>query len=471
MADAARRILVVDDKRDMLETCRRILIRLGHDVEVAASGIEGQGALERSPFDLLITDLVMPDMDGITLARWARQRIPQLAVLVITAHATIETALRATRDGACDFIPKPFGMEEFEVAVTRSLELGRLREENARLKSRVAAEEPTETVIGQSPQILGALDLVARIADSDASVLVTGESGTGKELVARLIHARSTRRDRTFVPLDCAALPETLLESELFGAERGSYTGAVAARAGIFEIASRSTIFLDEISNLPLATQVKLLRVLQERSVRRLGGAGQIDVDVRLIAASNQDLSLMVQDGRFRKDLFYRLNVVHIVLPPLRERGEDVAILARRFTQELATRHKRPVEGVSAAAMMFLKRYQWPGNVRELRNVLERAVLLSESNQVMPSDLPAALLDTPTARPASGDFNTAKRRVTREFEVAYLRALLEQTGGNISRAATLAGLQRTALHRLLQRHGLKAEDFRPASPGDGVTLS
>ena len=314
MADAPRRILVVDDETDMLETCRRILVRLGYHVETAASGVEAQDVLERSPFDLLVTDLVMPDIDGITLASWARRRMPQLAVLVITAHATIETALRATREGACDFIPKPFGMEEFEVAVARSLEMGRLREENAQLKSR-SDRSGFEPVIGQSSEMRRVLDLVARIAGSDASVLLTGESGTGKELIARQIHERSGRRGRQFVPLDCAALPETLLESELFGAERGSFTGAVATRAGVFETANRGTIS-GRISNLPIAMQVKLLRVLQERTVRRLGGAGQIDIDVRLITASNQDLAQLVREGRFREDLFYRLNVVHVVIPP-----------------------------------------------------------------------------------------------------------------------------------------------------------
>jgi two-component system, NtrC family, response regulator HydG len=468
MADPAR-ILVVDDEVDMLETCRRILVRLGHEVEVATSGAAAQAALERSSFDLLVTDLVMPDLDGLSLASWARQRTPRLAVLVITAHATIETALRATREGACDFIPKPFGMDEFEVAVARSLELGRLRDENAQLKTRTTADR-NDAVIGQSPEMRRVRELLARTADSDASVLLTGESGTGKELIARQIHAMSSRRARPFVPLDCAALPETLLESELFGAERGSYTGAVTTRAGVFETANRGTIFLDEITNLPLPMQVKLLRVLQERTIRRLGGAGQIDVDVRLIAASNQDVAGLVRAGRFREDLYYRLNVVQVALPPLRDRDGDIALLAQSFTQALAARHRRPVQGVSSAAMMFLERYAWPGNVRELHNVLERAVLLSESNQVMPSDLPAVLLEHSGPAQLKGDFNTAKRRMVLEFEVTYLRSLLQQTGGNISRAATVAGLQRTALHRLLQRHGLKAEDYRPASPG-GVTLA
>jgi DNA-binding NtrC family response regulator len=464
MPEGRARILVVDDEADMLETCRRILVRRGHVVEVARSAEEAEALLEASPpFGLLVTDLVMPGKDGVALARAARQRDPGLAVLVITAHGTMETALRATREGACDVIQKPFTMEELELAVERGLQLNRLREENALLKRRVDSTLRLDAIVGESEGIRRVLELVRRVANTDANVLITGESGTGKELVAQSIHANSRRRAKSFVPVDCAALPETLLESELFGAERGSYTGAVATRPGVFESADGGTIFLDEISNLPLPMQVKLLRVLQERVVRRIGGTMQIKVDVRVVAACNQDLAECVRRGLFREDLFYRLNVVRIEVPPLRDRAGDVGLLAHHFVRELASRHGTAVRGVSSAALLFLERYSWPGNVRELRNVLERAILLSESNQVMPADLPPDMLAAPESRVAMGEFNAAKRRVIREFEVAYLKALLEQTQGNISRAAALAGLQRTALHRLLLRHGLNAESFRPAS--------
>ena len=457
------RILLVDDEVDMLETCRRILVGGGYVVEVASSAAEAEKLLEASGFALLITDLVMPGKDGLALARLARQRDPGLAVLVITAHATMETALRATREGACDFISKPFTMEEFEVAVERGLQLSRLRDENEELKRRVETSSKLKDIVGESPGMRRMLELIRRVADTDASILVVGESGTGKELVARSIHANSRRRARAFVPIDCAALPETLLESELFGAERGSYTGAVGTRIGVFESADGGTIFLDEISNLPLSMQVKLLRVLQEREIRRLGGAAQIQVDVRVVAAANQDLGEFVRKGLFREDLYYRLNVVPIEIPPLRERAGDIGLLAHHFVGELAARHGTAVRGVSSAALMFLERYRWPGNVRELRNVLERAILLSESNQVMPTDLPAGIIDAPPGRPAAGEFNAAKRRAIMDFEVAYLRALLEEADGNISRAAAVAGLQRTALHRLLLRLGLKAEEFRSSS--------
>ncbi len=464
MADTPARILVVDDEVDMLETCRRILVRSGYRVEVASSPAEAEKLLKGEPFALMITDLVMPGMDGIALARRARQHVPGLAVLVITAHATVETALRATREGACDFIAKPFTVEEFEVAVQRGLELSRLREENERLKRQVDAAMSLEEIVGDSPAMRGVLEVIRRVAGTDASVLLTGESGTGKELIARSIHVNSARSGRAFIPVDCAALPEALLESELFGAERGSYTGAVETRIGVFEAADRGTLLLDEISNLPLPMQVKLLRVLQERSIRRLGGVAQISIDVRIVAASNQDLAALVRDGQFREDLFYRLNVVQIDVPPLRERVGDIELLAHHIVSELSLRHKRPVRGLSNAALMFLERHDWPGNVRELRNVLERAVLLSESNQVMPADLPVEILEATAARPLTGEFNVAKRRAIVEFEIDYLTTLLQRTDGNISRAAVLAGLQRTALHRLLQRHSLKAEDYRQPPP-------
>jgi DNA-binding NtrC family response regulator len=444
----------------MLETCRRILVRSGKEVEVASSAREAEQHLANGSFELMITDLVMPETDGITLARRARKTVPGLTVLVITAHATAESALQATREGACDFIKKPFTVEEFEVAVERGLALNRLRGENERLKQRVEAAMSLARIVGNSPAMRGVHDTIRRVAATDASVLLTGESGTGKELIARAIHENSERKARAFVPVDCAALPETLLESELFGAERGSYTGAVESRVGVFEAADHGTLFLDEISNLPIAMQVKLLRVLQERSIRRIGGVTQIGVDVRIVAASNQDLAALVRDGQFRSDLFYRLNVVPIEVPPLRDRAGDIELLAQHMVIELARRHDRPVHGLSNAALMFLERYDWPGNVRELRNVLERAVLLSESNQVMPDDLPTEIIDSPGTRMPAGDFNVAKRRVVVEFEIDYLTSLLKQTDGNISKAAALAGLQRTALHRLLQRHGLRAEDYR-----------
>jgi DNA-binding NtrC family response regulator len=472
MSGPAARILVVDDEVDMLETCRKILARHGHEVATAASADAAEPLLTGGSFDLLIADLVMPGRNGLELARWARQNDPHLTVLIITAHATIETALRATREGAFDYIPKPFTMEQLEVTVDRALECGRLRQENAALRRQLEAGFDARLIVGNSPAIEESLALAQKVADTEANVLITGESGTGKEIVARTIHLNSRRRRRHFVPLDCAALPDTLLESELFGAERGAYTGAEVTRPGLLEHADGGTLFLDEIGNLPAPTQIKLLRVLQERTVRRLGGTRESRVDVRVIAATNQDLQSLLKDGRFREDLYYRLAVVPIQLPPLRERRADVRLLAQHFVAEFAARTGKDVRGVSSAALMLLERYDWPGNVRELRNAMERAVSLTESNQVMPGDLPPDLADRPAGSRFGGEFRVAKRHAVAAFEEAYLRALLTETGGNITRAAGRAGLKRTALHRLLARHGLDANTFRPAPPSrwrDGVT--
>jgi DNA-binding NtrC family response regulator len=466
MTEPAARVLVVDDEVDMLETCRRILARHHYAVRTAASPEEAERLLADGPFDLLIADLVMPGKDGLELARLARHRDPRIAVLIITAHATIDSALRATREGAFDYIPKPFTMEQLEVAVERGLEARHLREENAALRRQLEATFDLGNIVGASPAMRNVVGLLCKIADTEANVLIIGESGTGKELVARSIHANSRRRQRPFVPLDCGALPETLLESELFGAERGAYTGAEVSRAGLVEHADGGTVFLDEIGNLPVPMQVKLLRVIQERTVRRLGGTREVAVDIRVVAASSQDLGQLVREGRFREDLFYRLNVVPVTLPPLRERAGDVQLLAQRFVVEFTGGSGTNVRGLSNAALLILERYDWPGNVRELRNVIERAVSLAESNQVMPADLPDYLTRGPHGAPFFGPFRTAKLHAVVEFERAYLRALLEECGGNVSRAAARAGLRRTALHRLLTRHGLDARLFRP-SPSAG----
>ncbi len=463
MSESPARILVVDDEVDMLETCRLILTR-HHHVQTAASPDDAERLLGDGRFDLLIADLVMPGKDGLELARQARQRDPRIAVLIITAHATIESALRATREGAFDYIPKPFTMEQLEVAVERGLEARRLREENAALRRQLEARFDLGNIVGASPAMQTLVDLLCKVADTEANLLIIGESGTGKELVARSIHVNSRRRQRPFVPVDCGALPETLLESELFGAVRGAYTGADVSRAGLVEHADGGTLFLDEIGNLPVLMQAKLLRVIQERTVRRLGGSRQTLVGIRVVAASNQDLERLVRDGRFREDLFYRLNVVCVKLPPLRERAGDVRLLAQHFLTEFAARGRKEIRGLSSAAFLILERYDWPGNVRELRNVIERAVSLAESNQVMPADLPDYLTRGPHAAPFFGPFRTAKLHAVVEFERAYLRALLEQCGGNVSRAAARAGLKRTALHRLLTRHGLDAGAFRSHLP-------
>jgi DNA-binding NtrC family response regulator len=389
-----------------------------------------------------------------------------MAVIIFTAYATIETALRAVREGAFDYIAKPFSKEQLELAVERSFEHKRLLQENKRLRREVQSNYDFSHIIGKNPLMTEVLELITKIAPTEANVLICGESGTGKELIAHAVHFNSPRSKAAFVPIDCAALPETLVESELFGYERGAFTGAIVGKRGLLETADAGTLFLDEIGDLTLNIQAKLLRVLQERQFRRLGGGDLLEVDVRLIAATNRNLEELVAGGRFREDLFYRLNVVRISLPPLRERGSDIPLLANHFLQDLCNRWGKSVNGISSAAMMVLQNYHWPGNVRELRNAIEHALSLAESNQVMPADLPTHILaavESPTGLFSQASFHQARQAAVRTFERQYLEQALRAADGRISQAAARAGIPRTTFHRLLRKHGLRGRDFLPRS--------
>ncbi|MEK7408959.1 MAG: sigma-54 dependent transcriptional regulator [Acidobacteriota bacterium] len=458
----AKRILIVDDEPDMRETCRKILARKGHAVSVAPDGTTALEMLRQQPFDLAIVDLRLPDRDGISVLREARQIHPDLAVLLITAYGTIDTAVDAVREGAFDYLPKPFSMAQLEVAAERGLEHRRLVEENRELQRRLREATHFDEIVGASPSMAAVLDVVRKVAPAEANVLVRGESGTGKELIARAIHAASRRSEAPFVPIDCASLPENLLESEMFGYEKGAFTGATASRRGLLESAARGTLFLDEIGDLSPNMQAKLLRVLQERQFRRVGGRTLLELDTRVIAATNRKLEEMVRQGTFREDLFYRLNVVSIELPPLRERASDIAALANHFLKCFSKDSGKHLQGISSAAMLVLEKYHWPGNVRELRNTIQRAVSLTEAGQITPLDLPDQILGAIRGPGSSlaGSFRQAKEKMVREFERAYLRDLLVETGGNASEAARRAGMKRSALHRLLARHGLRAPEFR-----------
>jgi DNA-binding NtrC family response regulator len=458
MTQPRARILVVDDDGDVVEACRRILSRRGYRLETTASDAVALRLSEDGPFDLLLVDMVVSHNGGPAFVHEASRRNGALPILLITEQESTERSRYATRDGAFEYLGKPFSAQDLEVAVERSLARRSTLEKDA--TSKPLRESDFNQIIGCSPAMRHVVDMVRKVADVEASILLVGESGTGKELIARAIHANSRRRERAFVPLDCCSLPETLLESEMFGAERGAYTGAVGRRAGLIEHAEGGTLFLDEICNLPVAMQAKLLRVLEERAVRRLGSTRLIPCDMRLVTASNQDLWALTQERGFREDLYYRINVVCIVVPPLRERRGDVRLLAEHLLTQLAARQRKPIEGISSAAMMLLEHYNWPGNVRELRNAIERAISLAESNEITPGDLPPTITDGRRARPVLGPFRAAKELSIADFEVAYLRALLLQSAGNISRAAATAGLRRTALHRLLNRHRLDARQFR-----------
>ena len=455
------RVLVVDDEPEMCETCRKILARHGHQLSLAESGAAGLQRLHELSIDLAIIDLRLPDMDGLEVLRQAKKINPDIVVIMITAHGTVDTAIEAVREGAFDYLLKPFSMAELEVTTQRGLNHRRLVLENRELQGQLSSVEQFTGIVASSPQMQKVLHTVRRVATSDANILLRGESGTGKELAARAIHDASRRSHRTFVPIDCAAMPENLLESEMFGYEKGAFTGAVSSKRGLLETAADGTVFMDEIGELPLTMQSKLLRVLQDRQFRRLGGTELQKTDFRLIAATNRNLQEMVKDGTFREDLYYRLNVVTIELPPLRDRDSAIAPLAQHFLRHFVEKTGKEVK-ISNAAMMIMEKYHWPGNVRELMNVIERAVSLTEFNQVTPLDLPLSMLESVKGevRPTEEPFRAAKRRLVEEFESRYLSQMLSETGGNVSESARRCGMKRSAFQRLMAKYGLQTEEFR-----------
>jgi DNA-binding NtrC family response regulator len=444
---AAASILVADDDAVARELLVEVLTREGYRVRAAASGAEAIRAAESEVFDVALIDLRMPDVDGLAVLARIRALDPAPPVFILTAFAAIETTIEAIRQGAYDYLSKPFRVDEIKLAVRRVLETERLVRENREFRQELRGRYGVERLIGQSPEMVEIYRLVARVAALDTTVLIQGETGTGKELVARAIHYASPRAERPFVAIDCAALPESLFESELFGHERGAFTGAVGSRRGLLETADGSTCFLDEIGELPLGLQAKLLRVLQERVLRRVGGNEPIPVNLRLIAATNRDLRKRVEDGTFREDLYYRLNGVTIAVPPLRERGADIPLLAHEFMQRYAAAAGKSLEGFAPEALALLSGYRWPGNVRELEHAVERAVALARSAVILPEDLPPEI----RAETARAPELPAPRMTLEEVKRWYVSAVLEETGGNKVRAADLLGIDRRTLYRILER--------------------
>jgi DNA-binding NtrC family response regulator len=413
--------------------------------------------------DVLITDLRMPGADGMTILAAARADDPMLPVILITGFASISSAVEAVQEGAFDYLSKPFSAEQLFVAVDRAARHRGLLSENQSLRDQVDRHGSGSEVIGSSPVFARVLDQVRRVAPTDANVLITGESGTGKEVVARLVHDRSRRADGPFMPVDCAALPEGLLESELFGHHKGAFTGAVARRTGLLQEADGGTVFLDEIGEMSVPLQAKLLRALEQRQVRLLGGSAWVDVDVRVVAATNVDLDAAVAEGRFREDLYYRLNVVHLRMPSLRERSEDLPLLAGHFLMEAAAAAGRERPSISPEAWEALERFGWPGNIRQLRNVMHRLVALDDDGKVTVADLPPEIARgqaRANGRRAGAlplDYQLAKEMATQEFMEAYLDRLLDSHEGNVSRAAKSAGVSRRTLHRWLAEFRQEAE--------------
>jgi DNA-binding NtrC family response regulator len=460
------RILVVDDEKDMLALLRRIITeKTKHEVIVECDPFKAVERMEEAPFNVVITDLKMPRMDGIALLDQARRIQPAAAVIVMTAYATIETAVEATRKGALDYITKPFRKERILLTIRRALDWQALRRENVALRESLAKQKAYPSIIGSSPTIKSILNQIKQVAKSMATILIQGESGTGKELVARAIHAYSDRCEKPFVTVDCTAIPEQIIESELFGHEKGAFTGAWRDKRGLVDEANQGTLFLDEIGELNTGMQAKLLRLLQEGEYKPVGGLNTKHADVRFVAATNHDLKELVVQRQFREDLFYRLNVISLRLPTLRERRDDIPLLVRHFVEAYSRLNSKEIRAIEPEAMSMLMARHWPGNVRELENVIERGVILCQSDQIRLEDFMTDVEHTGSLpyfneTIFSLPFKEAKEAVIRAFHRQYVQAILQQNRGNISKAAEQAGLQRQYLHRIIRHERLDAESFR-----------
>ena len=447
------RILVIDDEEHVRRVLELMLTRQGYAVTTAANGTDGLERYAADIFELVILDLRMPDLDGLTVLSRLRAAEPDQTVVMITAYASVETALNAMKQGAFDYIGKPFQEDEILVVVAKAVERSRMLADNRRLRAEVLTRHDFSQIIGVSAPMQRIFATLRKVADTKATVLIGGESGTGKELVARAIHYNSRRKDRPFVAVNCAAIPATLIESELFGAAKGSYTGAERTRVGLFEEADGSTLFLDEVGELPLEVQAKLLRALQEGEIRRVGENASRPVDIRTIAASNRDLAAEVEAGRFREDLYYRLNVIPVHLPPLRERPEDIPLLAAHFLQKAAKTHDLKPKTLSPEALALLAQAPLKGNVRELENLLEQALLMSEGPVIGPADLalgPGAGGARVVLPPEEEDLKKVLKLVTRLTEEQVIRRVLAETDGNRTHAAVRLGISRRALITKIQ---------------------
>ncbi|MBT4503052.1 MAG: sigma-54-dependent Fis family transcriptional regulator [Gemmatimonadetes bacterium] len=461
---ASERILVVDDEIDLAVSCQRLLDSKGYETSVAANGEEALQFIQNEEPHLVITDLKMPGMNGMELLKQIKELYPEIQVLMMTAYSTIEDAVDAMRLGAHDFVPKPFTPEHLGIVVEKALADRVLREENRHLREQLGQHFSFDNIIGKSPAMTQIFDSIRKIADSNINVLISGASGTGKELIARSIHVNSRRGGRPFVALNCGALPEHLVESEIFGYERGAFTGAARPKPGLLETAHGGTFFMDEIGELPASLQVKFLRVLQDGKFRRLGSTQEREVDVRLICATNQELEKRLEEGDFREDLYYRINTFTIAIPPLKERRDDIPLLAGHFLQKYGEQNQKFIEVISMEAMELLRNHEWKGNVRELEHVIERALVLASDDNIQVEDLPqniqavAAEENVPPRAYMDLPFKDAKAQLIEDFERRYIVEVLGKYQGNISRAAVHSGIDRRSLHRLLAKYEIDAAE-------------
>src|SRR5438874_3599259 len=449
-------LLLVDDDPANLDSLERIFAREGYRTQRAETGAAALGLLRERPADVVLTDLMMPGMSGQELLRAVKAVAPEAEVVLMTAYGTVEAAVAAMKDGAYDFLTKPLKRHAVLKSVQQAIEKRRLVLENKQLRARLAGTE--QPIVGQSPSLRATLDIIRQAAPSSATVLLLGESGTGKELFARARHEHSPRSQGPFVPINCAAIPETILESELFGYERGAFTGAVQRKEGRIERAQGGSLFLDEVGQLTASVQVKLLRFLQDGEIERLGGSGTMKVDCRVVAATNQDLSARVREGKFREDLYYRLNVIQVVLPPLRDRIEDIPLLADHFMARYAAKNGKQIGGLTRAALSALEAYPWPGNVRELEHAIERAVVLSRGAQIDVDDLPESVRSGGAGRAAGIGAALEGRTLAvplgttmEEIELRVIRETLRQTKGDKNLAAQLLGIAARTIYRKLDR--------------------
>ncbi|UCF95723.1 MAG: sigma-54-dependent Fis family transcriptional regulator [Desulfobacterales bacterium] len=447
------KILVVDDEASHRQMLAAVLSAEGYEIESAEDGRTAIAEVEKRFYDLILMDIRMSGVGGIEALKKIKQISPGIPIIIMTAYASVSTAVDALKSGAYDYLTKPLDIEELKILVSKALRYRQLEQENIYLKERLNDRFDFTNIIGHSASMRQLFDTMGLVAPTEATVLIIGESGTGKELIAHAVHQNSPRRERPLITVNCAALPETLLESELFGHEKGAFTGAISRKQGRFQLAHQSSIFLDEIAEMTPATQAKILRVLQEREFEPVGGTQTFKVDTRIIAATNKNLENEIQEGRFREDLYYRLNVVSLEVPPLRQRREDIALLADFFLKRYAEKNRRLIKGLTPRAMDLLMRYEWPGNVRELENVVERAVIMARGEMVTPLELPQVLQDLESEVEPSLAGLTPGRSL-KEVEKEMILRTLEETGGNRTQAAHLLGISRRTLQLKLKEYGV-----------------
>jgi DNA-binding NtrC family response regulator len=446
-------ILLVDDEKSVRSTLALFLQKVGYQVEEAASGEEAAEKLKVKYYDLVLTDLKMKPMDGLEVLKETKSINPMTEVIVMTAYSTVESGVEAIKSGAYDYIQKPFNKDELLILVAKALERKNLLTEVEHLQEELKEKYRYENIVGSSNEMLDVLSMVSKVAPTDSTVLITGESGTGKELIAKAIHINSRRKNRAFVTINCGALPENLQESELFGHVRGAFTGAIRDKPGLFHEANGGTLFLDEVGETAQSTQVKLLRFLQDGEIRKVGGNEPIHVDVRLLAATNQNLEKSLEEGRFREDLYYRLNVIPIIMPAIRQRRDDIPLLANHFLTKASTQTKKNIVSISPEAMRILSGYDWPGNVRELENVIERAVILTNRNVIMPEDLPSTLQESQKKILESPVLSS--ECTLEQLEKDYILSSLEKYNWNQKKASELLGISTTTLWRKLKSYGIE----------------